>query len=71
MPHPRALDITLTPTELALVVDALDSHVYWQLSDPTHRSSGFAVGDGSADSDAADEIREATALQARLAALLS
>lgn len=62
--------LTLTSDELALVVDALDSHVYWQLSDPDHRRSGSVSGEGSADPDAAREIRDATALHDRLASLL-
>lgn len=71
MPRPRKLDITLTADELALVVAALDSHVYWQLSDPNDRDSGFVHGDGNAEPEAAQEIRDATALQDRLASLLS
>lgn len=44
-PHPRSrspsltLTLTLTPDDLSLVVDVLDSHVYWQLSDRAYRSS--------------------------------
>jgi hypothetical protein len=67
MPHA----ITLTADELAILVDALDSHIYWQLSDPDARSSGFVRGDGSADADIAAEIREAAALHDRLASLVS
>lgn len=71
MPRPRALPITLTRDELALVCEALDSHTYWQLGDPAHRSSGHLLADGSDDSETADEIRKATALQTRLEKLLA
>jgi hypothetical protein len=33
----------LTDDEIALIVEALDSHEYWQLSDPTWRHSDAVI----------------------------
>jgi len=33
----------LTEDDIALLVDALDSHEYWQLSDPLWRHSGAVI----------------------------
>lgn len=63
------LTIQLTPEELALVCEALDSHAYWELSEPCMRSSGFVQEPGSGDAGVAAEIRRANDLHARLAAL--
>lgn len=41
--------LTLTSEELYLVVEALDSHAYWQLSDPLYRNSGFVMEPGTDD----------------------
>jgi hypothetical protein len=35
--------LVLSDDEIALVIDALDSHEYWQLSDPTWRHSGAVI----------------------------
>ncbi len=35
--------IELTAAEAALLAEALDSHEYWQLSDPLWRSSGHVI----------------------------
>lgn len=40
--------VRLTPEEITLLVDALDSHEYWQLSEPHERKDGYSlVGDGA------------------------
>lgn len=67
MPH---LDVRLTADELALVCNALDSHVYWQLSEPEFRSSGLVSGPGSDEPDDADQITAANTLLGRLGAQL-
>lgn len=36
---PTALD----DEDIALIIEALDSHEYWQLSDPTWRHSGAVI----------------------------
>lgn len=56
--------IDLTDEELALIREALDSHEYWQLSEPHERNNGYSlVGDG-----VDDEIDACRALDAKLVA---
>ncbi len=43
MPESRTITFELTPREIVLLMEALDSHEYWQLSDPTWRNSGYVV----------------------------
>jgi hypothetical protein len=62
------ITLTLTQAEAALLVTALDSHVYWQLSDPAYRSSGYVYDPGADDEEAAAEIAEAEALARRIEA---
>ena len=38
--------IELTPAEVDLLTEALDSHEYWQLSDPSWRNSGYVIAPG-------------------------
>ena len=64
----RTVDLTLSIADIQLLLDGLDSHVYWDLSDEDCRSSGFVVGDGSADADHRAEIHRARALARRLEA---
>lgn len=54
--------IKLTRAQLQLVVEALDSHIYWQLSDEEYRDNGFVNAPGSDDEEASKEITEATEL---------
>ena len=58
--------LQLTPDELALVCEALDSHIYSQLSDPEYRNDGYVRSPGSADAEKACEIGDAEALLSRL-----
>jgi hypothetical protein len=37
------MDRQFTDEELAFIADALDSHKYWQLSDPLRRNSGYVM----------------------------
>ncbi len=37
------VSISLTSAEVALLAEALDSHEYWQLSDPLWRNSGYVI----------------------------
>ncbi len=48
--------VSLTPAELALVSEALDSHIYWQLSEPQFRNNGAVEEDGAEDADARRQI---------------
>lgn len=36
-------EVFLTAEEIGLIVEALDSHEYWQLSEPTWRHSGSVI----------------------------
>lgn len=52
--------------DLDLLIEALDSHVDWQLSDPLYRNDGMVHGRGSDDRGARAEIRRSNRLIARL-----
>ena len=39
--HTVVVDVQLTRREPSLVCEALDSHVYWQLSDERYRRDGY------------------------------
>ena len=42
--------VHLSPDEITLLVEALDSHEYWQLSESHERNSGYStVEDGASD----------------------
>jgi hypothetical protein len=43
MPHLDRHEVPLTSEDISLIVEALDSHEYWQLSDPTWRHSGAVI----------------------------
>jgi len=61
----------LTTDEVNLITSALDSHVYWQLSDEDNRNDGAVVDeDADADDEHADERKQARALESRLADLV-
>lgn len=54
--------VRLTPDEIALLIEALDSHEYWQLSEPHERNNGYSlVEDGEKE-----EIDAVRALIAKL-----
>lgn len=58
--------VTLSPNELRLLFEALDSYVYWQLSDGHYRKDGEVENPGSDDEDAQAEIAACRLLQERL-----
>lgn len=64
------ITLHFTRDELGLVCDALDSHIYWELSDSACRSSGYVDGAGADDEETAATIASAEALQIRLGELL-
>ncbi len=43
MPTPDSVQPVLSDDDIALIVEALDSHEYWQLGDPTWRHSGEVI----------------------------
>ena len=55
--------MTLTPAQRARIVEAIDSHIYWQLSDHFCRANGSVHEPGSDDPDVAAEIVAFEALQ--------
>ena len=58
----QATAVQLTEAELALLIEALDSHEYWQLSEPHERNDGYStVEDGLSE-----EVDAARALVSKL-----
>lgn len=57
------MKVELSTTQMALIVEALDSHMYWQLSEPLYRNDGFVLSPGSDDPDDAASIKQAEILQ--------
>jgi hypothetical protein len=64
-PSTETLAVPLTPDELDLLCAALDSHIYWELTDETNRDSGYAGSPGTDDETTA-EIEAAESLLRRL-----
>jgi hypothetical protein len=58
--------VTLTPAQITKIVEAIDSHIYWQLSDECYRANGAILEPGSDDPDVAAEIAAFEALQDKL-----
>ncbi len=42
-----------TPEELALIAEALDSHLYWQVSEPIQRRDGYVFHEEGDENHAA------------------
>ena len=63
------MQLALSEKDLELLVEALDSHVYWQLSDQHYRNNADVLGPGSDDPDQAAEIEACVELSERLRAL--
>jgi len=62
--------VDLTKSEIELLIEALDSHVYWQLSEAEFRHDGTVWEPGSRDPENAAEIVRSERLSARLSAVL-
>jgi hypothetical protein len=52
--------------DLERLAEAVDSHIYWQLSDPLYRRDAYVMEPGSKDPEVAAEIEHMTALMDRL-----
>ena len=52
----QRLAVHLTEEEITLLIEALDSHEYWQLSDPSQRNDGYSTVDDG-ESDEIDAVR--------------
>jgi hypothetical protein len=50
--------LTLTTDEVDLLIDALDSHQYWQLSDTSRRNSGYVMEPLTSEERACDALAE-------------
>lgn len=59
--------ITLTTEQLEMLRSAIDSHIYWQLSDPLYRRNGDVVEPGSDAAEDAEEIAAFRSLDDALA----
>lgn len=58
----QAVPVQLTEAEVALLIEARDSHEYWQLSEPNERNDGYStIEDGENE-----EVDAARALQSKL-----
>ena len=58
----QAIRVQLTEAEIAVLIEALDSHEYWQLSEPHKRNDGYStIEDGSSE-----EVDAARALVSKL-----
>ena len=59
---PEVIAVDLSPDELNLVIEALDSHEYRQLSESHERNDGYSTSEDGANA----EIAAVRALVARL-----
>lgn len=59
---PEVIAVDLSPDELNFVIEALDSHEYWQLSESHERNDGYSTIE-DAENEEIDAVR---ALVARL-----
>ena len=50
------MQLELSPEDLHRIIEALDSHVYWQLSDQHYRSNADVLEPGSDHPEQAAEI---------------
>jgi hypothetical protein len=64
------MTIVVTADEVRMLVEALDSHAYWQLSEPQYRRDGFVMDPGADDPEVQREIGEVSDLALRLEGLL-
>lgn len=56
------ITITLAEEDVKRLIEALDSHIYWQLSDEEYRKDGFVLEEGSDDEDSVQEIQQCESL---------
>lgn len=56
----------LSGVNLDMLIDALDSHIYWQLASERYRNNGYVYDPGSDEEESATEIKAANKLMARL-----
>ena len=66
---PRVYTVPLDGQQLDMLIEAIDSHVYWQLSDDTYRNDGDVIEPGSDEPAQAEDIVRFRALSEKLQAL--
>ena len=55
--QPDETAVLLSPEEINLLIDALDSHEYWQLSEPEDRNDGYSLVEDGANAEI-DAVRD-------------
>ena len=56
MTSASTIHVELAEWEITLLIEALDSHEYWQLSEPNERNNGYStIEDG--ENEAIDAVR--------------
>ena len=63
------MQLELSSEDLDRILEALDSHVYWQLSDQHYRSNADVLDPGSDDPTQASEIEACRELSEKLNAV--
>jgi hypothetical protein len=58
--------MTLTQAQREQILEAIDSHIYWQLSDERYRANGAVLEPGSDDPEVVAAIMAFEALQGEL-----
>ena len=62
--------IVLTDGQLDMLTSAIDSHIYWQLSDPFYRKNGDVIAPGSDVGEDVEQIEAYRALESVLTCAL-
>jgi hypothetical protein len=60
------IPVLLSTYEIGLLQEALDSHMYWQLSSEGNRDSGYVIDIDSEDEETREALREAERLSGAL-----
>lgn len=55
---PATSAVELTDAQAELILDALESHAYWQVSESKYRNNGYVYAPGADDPDVAEHLRE-------------
>jgi hypothetical protein len=60
--------LVLTQAEIEDLIEAIDSHIYWQLADTNARNNGYVNDDAIDDKGARKEVQRFRRLNDKLAA---
>lgn len=58
--------VELTPEEHALVLEALDSHAYWQVSSECYRDNGYIYAPGANEPEEREALKAVDRLSVKL-----